>query len=176
VLAAAAGVALSGAASARDYKIGCANGACAIVDDTGRISFFTVGNKTLAEGADQLKIPATDRIRPPLNISCCSAAGGDACVVTDADGGRFRRAGYENPGSRSAVTRSTRRREIGSPSRGRLGAFCRRRAGTAALRQAMKTIENIVRLTDCAADLALEAVPICRRSGGKPVELALTSR
>jgi len=65
---------------------GTPNGACAIVDDTGRISFFTVGNKTLAEGADQLKIPATDRIRPPLNISCSSAAGGDACVVTDADG------------------------------------------------------------------------------------------
>ncbi len=86
VLAAAAGVALSGAASARDYKIGCANGACAIVDDTGRISFFTVGNKTLAEGADQLKIPATDRIRPPLNISGSSGAGGDACVDTDADG------------------------------------------------------------------------------------------
>ena len=85
-IAAVAGVALSGAASARDYKIGCANGACAIVDDTGRISFFAVGNKTLAEGADQLKAPASGRIRPPLNISCSSAPGGDTCVVTDADG------------------------------------------------------------------------------------------
>ncbi len=85
-LAAVAGVALSGAASARDYKIGCANGACAIVDDTGRISFFITADKTLAEGVDQLRIPATDRIRPPLNISCNSAPGGDACVVTDADG------------------------------------------------------------------------------------------
>ena len=86
VLAAAAALALSGAASARDYKIGCANGACAIVDDTGRISFFTTADKKLAEGADQLKVPATDRIRPPLNISCNSGSGGDACVVTDADG------------------------------------------------------------------------------------------
>ena len=86
VVALAAGAALSSAASARDYKIGCANGACVIVDDTGRISFFTIGDKKLSEGADQLKIPATDRIRPPLNISCSSAAGGDACVVTDADG------------------------------------------------------------------------------------------
>jgi len=85
-LAAAAVVALCGAASARDYKTGCANGACVIVDDTGRISFFAVGAKTLAEGADQLKAPASARIRPPLNISCSSAAGGDACVVTDADG------------------------------------------------------------------------------------------
>ena len=82
----AAGVALSGAASARDYKIGCANGVCVIVDDTGRISFFTVADKKLAEGADQLKIPASDRIRPPLNISCSTASGADACVVTDADG------------------------------------------------------------------------------------------
>ena len=85
-LALAAGVALSDAASARDYKIGCANGACAIVDDTGRISFFATGDKRLAEGADQLRIPASERIRPPLNISCSSAPGGDACVVTDADG------------------------------------------------------------------------------------------
>jgi len=85
-LAALAGVTLFGTASARDYKIGCASGACAVVDDTGRISFFAVGNKTLAEGADQLKAPASGRIRPPLNISCSSAPSGDACVVTDADG------------------------------------------------------------------------------------------
>jgi hypothetical protein len=86
VLALAAGAALSGVASARDYKIGCASGACAIVDDTGRISFFTIADRKLAEGVDQLRIPATDRIRPPLNISCSSTSGGDACVVTDADG------------------------------------------------------------------------------------------
>lgn len=85
-LAAAAGVALSGAASARDYKIGCANGACAIIDDTGRISFFTTADKKLAAGVDQLRIPPTDRIRAPLNISCNSASGADVCVVTDADG------------------------------------------------------------------------------------------
>jgi hypothetical protein len=84
VLATAAG--LSDAASARDYKTGCANGACVIVDDTGRITFFTVADKKLAEGADQLKVPAGGRIRPPLNVSCNSASGGDACVVTDADG------------------------------------------------------------------------------------------
>jgi hypothetical protein len=86
VVALAAGAALSSAASARDYKIGCANGACVIVDDTGRISFFAVGDKKLAEGADQLKTPAIGRIRPPLNISCNSASGGDTCVVVDADG------------------------------------------------------------------------------------------
>ena len=85
-LALAASAALSGAANARDYKLGCANGACVIVDDTGRISFFAVADKKLAEGVDQLRIPASDRIRAPLNISCAAAAGGDACVVTDADG------------------------------------------------------------------------------------------
>jgi hypothetical protein len=85
-LAAVAGVALSDTVSARDYKIGCANGACVIVDYTGRFSFFAVGDKKLAEGADQLKTPAIGRIRPPLNISCSSASGGDTCVVTDADG------------------------------------------------------------------------------------------
>jgi hypothetical protein len=85
-LAAVAGAALSGAAHARDYKIGCASGACVIVDDTGRITFFAVGAKTLAEGADQLIVPASGRIRPPLNIACSAAAGRDACVVTDADG------------------------------------------------------------------------------------------
>ena len=35
-LAATVGLALSSAASARDYKVGCVNGACLIVDDTGR--------------------------------------------------------------------------------------------------------------------------------------------
>ena len=85
-LIAAAGAAPFGAASARDYKIGCVNGACVIVDDTGRVTFFSVGNKSLTEGADQLKGPATGRIRPPLNISCISASAGDKCVVTDADG------------------------------------------------------------------------------------------
>ena len=67
-LAALVGVGLSEAASARDYKIGCANGACVIVDDTGRISFFTIGDKKLAEGDDQLKPSALGRIRPPLNF------------------------------------------------------------------------------------------------------------
>ena len=85
-LAAVAGAALSSAASARDYKTGCANGACVIVDDTGRITFFVVGDKKVSEGADQLKIPEFGRIRPPLNISCSATAGGDKCVVTDADG------------------------------------------------------------------------------------------
>jgi hypothetical protein len=78
----AASAASPGAVDARDYKIGCANRACVIVDDTGRVTFFSLADKKLAEGADQLKGPATGRIRPPLNISC----GGDACVVTDADG------------------------------------------------------------------------------------------
>ena len=85
-LAVAAGAALSNAASARDYKIGCANGACVIVDDTGRISFFTIGDKKLSDSNDQLKASALGRIRPPLNISCGSGPRGDACVVTDADG------------------------------------------------------------------------------------------
>ncbi len=84
--AALAAMALSGAASARDYKIGCTNGDCAIVDDTGKIAFLTVGSKTVAEGADQLKAPPIERIRPPLNISCSAASGGETCVVTDADG------------------------------------------------------------------------------------------
>ncbi len=85
-LAALVGVALSEAANARDYKIGCANGACVIVDDTGRLSFFTIADKKLSEGDDQLKDPALGRIRPPLNISCSSGSSGDACVITDADG------------------------------------------------------------------------------------------
>jgi len=85
-LTALAGVAFSDAASARDYRIGCANGACVIVDDTGRISFFTIGDKKLTEGADQLKAPTTGRIRPPLNVSCSSGSAGDACIITDADG------------------------------------------------------------------------------------------
>jgi hypothetical protein len=78
--------ALPHAADARDYKIGCANGACVIVDDTGRISFFTAGDKKLSDSDDQLKPSALGRIRPPLNIACNAAAGGDACVITDADG------------------------------------------------------------------------------------------
>jgi hypothetical protein len=85
VLAVAA-VALAGAANAREYKIGCANGDCAIVDDTGMIAFYTVGNKTVAEGADQLKAPEIGRIRPPLNVACSAASGGETCVITDADG------------------------------------------------------------------------------------------
>lgn len=85
-LAVAAAGASPNAASARDYKIGCANGACVIVDDTGRISFFTISDKKLADSDDQLKSSALGRIRPPLNISCGAGSGGDACVVTDADG------------------------------------------------------------------------------------------
>lgn len=85
-LAVAVGGALPNVACARDYKIGCANGACVIVDDTGRISYFTVGDKKLSDSDDQLKASALGRIRPPLNVSCGSATGGDACVVTDADG------------------------------------------------------------------------------------------
>jgi hypothetical protein len=85
-LAVAVGGALPTAASARDYKIGCANGACVIVDDTGRISFFTAGDKKLSDSDDQLKPSALGRIRPPLNISCGAGSGGDACVITDADG------------------------------------------------------------------------------------------
>jgi len=85
-LAAAVGGTLPNAASARDYKIGCANGACVIVDDTGRISFFTIGDKKLSDSDDQLKPSALGRIRPPLNISCGAGSGGDVCVVTDADG------------------------------------------------------------------------------------------
>ena len=85
-LAVAAGAAFANGASARDYKIGCASGACVIVDDTGRISFFTIGDKKLSDGDDQLKPSALGRIRPPLNISCGAGSGGDACVITDADG------------------------------------------------------------------------------------------
>jgi hypothetical protein len=85
-LVALVGVGLSEAASARDYKIGCANGACVIVDDTGRLSFFGIGDKKLFDGDDQLKGQALGRIRPPLNVSCGSGTGGDACVITDADG------------------------------------------------------------------------------------------
>jgi len=86
MLVAVGGAALPEAASARDYKISCANGACVIVDDTGRISFFTIGDKKLSDSDDQLKPSALGRIRPPLNISCGTGSGGDACVVTDADG------------------------------------------------------------------------------------------
>ena len=85
-LAVVAGAAPPNAAIARDYKIGCASDACVIVDDTGRVSFFSVGDKKLSQGDDQLKDPALGRIRPPLNISCGSGSGGDACVITDADG------------------------------------------------------------------------------------------
>jgi hypothetical protein len=79
-------LALVGEANARDYKLGCVGADCVIVDDTGRISFFSVGGKTVVEGADQLKAPETARIRPPLNISCGTAATGATCVITDADG------------------------------------------------------------------------------------------
>ena len=85
-LAVAVGGALPNAASARDYKVGCANGACVIVDDSGRISFFTIGDKKLSDSDDQLKPSALGRIRPPLNIACGAGSGGDACVITDADG------------------------------------------------------------------------------------------
>ena len=85
-LAVAAGAALTNGACARDYKIGCANGACVIVDDSGRIAFFSSGDKKLSDSDDQLKPSALGRIRPPLNVSCGTATGGDACVVTDADG------------------------------------------------------------------------------------------
>ncbi|MGA2495498.1 MAG: hypothetical protein ABSF67_21615 [Roseiarcus sp.] len=85
-LAVAVGGTLPKAASARDYKIGCANGACVIVDDTGRVSFFTTADKKLSDSDDQLKPSALGRIRPPLNISCGAGSGGDACVITDADG------------------------------------------------------------------------------------------
>jgi hypothetical protein len=80
-LAVALGGALPNAASARDYKIGCANGACVIVDDSGRISFFTIGDKKLSDSDDQLKPSALG-----LNIACGAGSGGDACVITDADG------------------------------------------------------------------------------------------
>jgi len=85
-LVAMGGAALPEAASARDYKIGCANGACVIVDDTGRISFFAIGDKKLSQGDDQLNASALGRIRPPLNVACSAGSGGDACVITDADG------------------------------------------------------------------------------------------
>jgi hypothetical protein len=91
------GALFSGAAGARDFKIGCAGGACVIVDDTGRITYFRVGDKALADGADQLRSPSIGRIRPPLNISCSAAAGGDRCVVTDADG--YVWVGSTRPGS-----------------------------------------------------------------------------
>ena len=85
-LAALVGAALGAPAEARDYKIGCAAGACVIVDDTGRLSFFSIADKKLAPGEDQLKDPALGRIRPPLNISCSAGSGGDVCAITDADG------------------------------------------------------------------------------------------
>jgi hypothetical protein len=44
------------------------------------------------------------------------------------------------------------------------------------LRQAMKTIESIIRLTHRGTDLTFEAIPIHRRSRGISVEFALTSR
>jgi hypothetical protein len=79
-------LALVGEATARDYKLGCVGGDCVIVDDTGRISFFSVSGKTVVEGAEQLKAPETARIRPPLNISCGTTTTGATCVITDADG------------------------------------------------------------------------------------------
>jgi hypothetical protein len=85
-LAAVGWAVVPNAASARDYKVGCANGACIIVDDTGRISFFTIGDKKLSGSDDQLKASTLGRIRPPLNIACGAGSGGDACVITDADG------------------------------------------------------------------------------------------
>ena len=80
------GVALERQADARDYKIGCAGADCVIVDDNGRISFFSVGSKSVVEGADQLMQPEIGRIRAPLNISCGAGASGSTCVITDADG------------------------------------------------------------------------------------------
>ena len=89
-IAATLAVGLAGAlpntAGARDYKIGCAGGGCVIVDDTGRISFFAIGDKKLSASEDQLKPCALGRIRPPMNVSCGAQSGGDACVITDADG------------------------------------------------------------------------------------------
>lgn len=81
-----AGAAISSAAGARDYKLGCAGDTCVIVDDTGRISRFDVADKKVADGVDQLKVPEADRIRPPLNIACNATPDGGTCVVTDADG------------------------------------------------------------------------------------------
>jgi hypothetical protein len=75
----------SGRRRARDYKIGRADGACVIIDDTGRIALFTIGNKKLSDGGDQLKTPALARIRPPLNILCSCGSGGDVRVIADAD-------------------------------------------------------------------------------------------
>lgn len=97
----------SEAAGARDYKLGCSNNACVIVDDTGRISFFAAGTKKLSEGADQLRGPATGRIRPPLNIACS----GDSRVVTDADsdvwiGPSQAGAPYGDPVARISVLRA----------------------------------------------------------------------
>jgi hypothetical protein len=57
---------------------------------------------------------------------------------------------------------------------GRLLGFCDRR--TVALRQAMKSVEDIVGLSDGAGDLALKAIPIGRSPSGVSVEIALTGR
>jgi len=81
-----ASLAFIGTANARDYKIGCVSGDCVIVDDTGRISYFKMGDSAVADGVDQLRAPDTVRIRPPLNVACATTAAADRCVITDADG------------------------------------------------------------------------------------------
>jgi len=74
------------AASATDDKIDSANRACVIVDDTGRVSFYSIGDEQFSDGDDRLKPSTLARIRPPQNMSCGSGSGADACVITDAEG------------------------------------------------------------------------------------------
>jgi hypothetical protein len=58
----------------------------AIVDAAARISFFAMGDKSLAAGADPLKGSVLRTIRLSPNISCSATAEGDARLVADADG------------------------------------------------------------------------------------------
>ena len=184
------------AANARDYKIGCAHGDCVLVDDTGRISFFTIGDRKLSDSNDQLKAPALGRIRPPLNIACGAGSSGapaSSRTPTATSGwgsrapARFRRAGGENsdagPALRGRACLAARtscslglgaRAEERVAAPGRSLGFGDRRAF--APRQAAKAIENVVCLPDGGGDLALEAIAIGGRRDRVSVEIALASR
>jgi hypothetical protein len=99
-LAVALGGALPNAASARDYKIGCANGACVIVDDSGRRSTetFSAGANSAATEYRMRRRIRRRRLRHHRRRR--RRLGGADAFRRD-----FRRAGHENSGARPALRR-----------------------------------------------------------------------
>ena len=61
----------------------------AIVDAAARISFFAMGDKSLAAGADPLKGSVLGRIRLSPNISCSATADGEVWVGPKRPGTAF---------------------------------------------------------------------------------------